>query len=196
MGCVESKEEEELASEHLLSSFPITEPSTSTADMGQPPPQPQYRAVQPLVVSPQFSSQHERLLLELLPFKETAAFREWLSSAYVQGSWNEMQQDYLARNQMAPEPDKDHIVRVAKEAINSRDPKYLVYHPDKTDWTSEDHHVRFIATLILDNKLKGLWSDGDWRSKSTDVTKAAFEVLSFLRAASLKADAGPPGYDE
>lgn len=76
MGCVESKEEEP-ASEHLLSSFPIVEPSSSVSvAMGQPPPQPQFRAVQPLVVGSQFSSQHERLLLELLPFTETTQFRE------------------------------------------------------------------------------------------------------------------------
>lgn len=77
MGCVESKEEEP-TSEHLLSSFPITEDSFSaaTSSMGQPPPQPQFKPLQPLVVGPQFSSQHERLLLELLPFKEAAQFRE------------------------------------------------------------------------------------------------------------------------
>ncbi|KAM7199880.1 hypothetical protein V8F20_005529 [Naviculisporaceae sp. PSN 640] len=196
MGCVESKEEEH-ASEHLLSSFPIVEPSSSApVTMGQPPPQPQYRAVQPLVVSSQFSSQHERLLLELLPFQEATQFREWLSSAYVQGSWNEFQQDFLAQNPMAPEGPKEHVVKLAKDVIKSKDPKYLVYHPEKEGWTPDDHHVRFIATLILDNRLKGLWSDGDWRTESTNITKAAFEVLSFLRAASLKADSGPPGYDE
>lgn len=121
----------------------------------------------------------------------------WLSSTYVQGAWNEIQQDFLAQNPMTPEAAKEQVVKLAKDAINSKDPKYLVYHPEKAEWTSDDHHVRFIATLILDNRLKGLWSDGDWRTKSTDITKAAFEVLSFLRAASLKtADSGPPGYDE
>lgn len=119
-----------------------------------------------------------------------------MNSIYVQGSWNEIQRAFLSDNPTAPEADKERIVKLAKEAINSRDAKYLVYHPDKTDWTADDHHIRFLATLILDNRLKGLWSEGDWRSKSTDITKAAFEVLSYLRAATLRVDAGPPGYDE
>lgn len=95
-----------------------------------------------------------------------------------------------------PEPDKSKLAQLSKDAVNSRNPKYLVYHPDKTGWTSEDHHVRFMATVISDNLLKGLWGESEWKKKSIEIAKAMYEVLSYLRAtvpASL--DANPPVYD-
>lgn len=99
---------------------------------------------------------------------------------------------------MAPEPDKTRVVELAKDAINSKSTKYLVYHPAKADWTLDDQYVRFMVTLIMDNMLKGLWSESEWRKRGSDIAiaKAAYEVLSFLRATSLNADSGPPGYED
>jgi len=90
------------------------------------------------------------------------------------------------------------VAQLTKEAINSKNPKYLVYHPEKADWTLDDHYIRFMTTLVSDNMLKGLWPDSEWRRRGADVdiAKAAYEVLSFLRAAAIKADAGPPGYED
>nr|XP_036583192.1 uncharacterized protein CTRU02_06785 [Colletotrichum truncatum]KAF6792168.1 hypothetical protein CTRU02_06785 [Colletotrichum truncatum] len=110
------------------------------------------------------SSQHERLLLELLPFKEASKFHEWLNSPFT-----------------------------ARDALNSRKPKYLVYHPDKTGWTPEDHYVRFIITLVADNMLQSLWSESEWKKRGLDIAKAAYEVLIFLKA-TLYADPNPPSY--
>ncbi|KAK0645693.1 hypothetical protein B0T16DRAFT_428755 [Cercophora newfieldiana] len=146
--------------------------------------------------SVQLSSQHERLILELLPFKDAEQFHGWLNSIYVRGSWYEFSRDFLARNPLAPEPDKTKIAQQAKDAMNSRNYKYLMYHPDKETWTSDDHHVRFLVTVISDNILKGLWSESDWKKRNIEIARACYEVLSFLRAtAGPELDAKPPQYD-
>ncbi|SPQ25217.1 3b8bad45-5dfc-499e-a157-fa039836b43d [Thermothielavioides terrestris] len=158
--------------------------------MGQPQPAPQ-----PLTGAAQLSAQHERLLLELLPFKDARQFHEWLNSVYVLGSWHEFVRDYLAREPLAVELDKSKTAQKAKDALNSRKPEYLMYHPDKTAWTAEDHHVRFIVTVISDNMLKGLWSESDWKKRSIEIAKAVYEVLAFMRATHSVPDANPPRYE-
>jgi hypothetical protein len=70
-----------------------------------------------------------------------------------------------------------------------------MYHPDKSSWTPEDHHVRFIVTVVSDNLLKGMWSESDWKKKSTEIAKAVYEVLAFLRATSFASDPLPPRYE-
>lgn len=100
------------------------------------------------------SAQHERLILELLPFKDANLFHDWLSSVYVRGSWIEFCRDFLTDNHLSPEPDKDKTAQAAKDAINSRKPQFLLYHPDKTGWNDQDHHVRFIVSVVADNMLK------------------------------------------
>lgn len=96
---------------------------------------------------------------------------------------------------MAPEVDKTKTAQKAKDAINSRNLQYLMYHPDKSAWSAEDHHVRFIVTVVSDNMLKGTWSDGDWKKRSLEIAKAVYEVLAFLRATSFGPDALPPRYE-
>ena len=141
------------------------------------------------------SAQHERLILELLPFKDVSKFKEWLHSGWVQGSWAEFWRDCVVKSQSMPEPDKTRTCEAAKSAINSKSQRFLVYHPDKNGWTGEDHHVRFIITLIQDNILKGTWSESDWKKKGVDMCKAAYEVLCFLKA-SCYSDAHPPVYTQ
>jgi hypothetical protein len=53
-----------------------------------------------------------------------------------------------------------------------------------------------MATVIADNLLKSLWSDGDWKRKSIDISKAVYEVLSFLRASWTAREANPPRYED
>ncbi|KAK1752105.1 hypothetical protein QBC47DRAFT_389690, partial [Echria macrotheca] len=119
----------------------------------------------------------------------------WLNSVYVRGSWYEFQHDFLSHSPLAPEPDKAKIAQLAKDAVNSRSQKYLVYHPDKTGWTSEDHHVRFIVTLVSDNLLKNMWSESEWKKRGVEIAKAGYEVLSFLRATfAAGVDVNPPRY--
>ncbi|KAI0132265.1 hypothetical protein BJ170DRAFT_592236 [Xylariales sp. AK1849] len=142
------------------------------------------------------STQHERLILELLPFKGPSQFQEWLSSGYVRGSWAEFCRDFLSHNPTAPEPDKNKTAQVAKDAINSRTAKFLMYHPDKEDYNDQDHHVRFIVAVVSDNMLKSrLWSDGDWKKRAEEITRAVYEVLSYLRATQAERDQHPPGYE-
>ncbi|KAK4449898.1 hypothetical protein QBC34DRAFT_462576 [Podospora aff. communis PSN243] len=158
-----------------------------------PMPQPQ---ILPQGPSLRLSTQHERLILELLPFKDVVQFHEWLNSIYVRGSWYEFSRDFLSRNPLAPEPDKAKLAQQAKDAINSRNQKYLMYHPEKDNWTSEDHHIRFLVTVISDNLLKGLWSESDWKKRNIDIAKSCYEVLSFLRAtAGPGVSDNPPRYD-
>lgn len=143
------------------------------------------------------AAQHERLILELLPLKDGLQFREWISGPFVRGSWHEFCRDFLARNPNSPEPDKTKTAQAAKDAIKSKTVKYLAYHPEKDGWSPEDHHVRFIVTVISDNLLKGgIWSNDDWRKRDLDVAKACYEVLSFLRATGMGVvEQNPPSYE-
>jgi hypothetical protein len=71
------------------------------------------------------SSQHERLILELLPFKDSKQFREWLNGPLVRGSWDEFCRDCLLRNPAMAEPEKNKTAEAAKSAINSKKVKYM-----------------------------------------------------------------------
>ncbi|KAK7981847.1 hypothetical protein PG996_009532 [Apiospora saccharicola] len=146
-------------------------------------------------VNSTLSTQHARLILELLPFKEQEQFHEWLASEHVRGSWAEFQQDFLSGNTNTPEPDKAKTAEAAKAAIGSRTPKFLLYHPDKEGWNDQDHHVRFIAQVVTDNMLKGsLWSENDFKKRGLEITKAVYEILSYLRASQVGIEQPPPGY--
>ncbi len=164
--------------------------------MGHPPQQPPYslgrgfESLQP-ARTPN---------LELLPFKDARQFHEWLSGPFVRGSWTEYQRDFLSRNPASPEPDKTKTAQAAKDAINGKNPKFLVYHPEKDSWGPEDHTVRFIATVVNDNMIKNLWSESDWKKRGVDITKAVDEVLSFLRATTAREQqflgSNPPRYED
>ena len=112
----------------------------------------------------------------------------------MRGSWHEYCRDFFARNPTSPECDKQKTAQAAKDAISSRNPKYLLYHPEKDGWTPEDHVVRFIVSVVNDNMLKGIWSEGEWRKRSIDIAKAVYEVLSYLRSTDFGSQA-PPGYE-
>ncbi|KAK5998577.1 hypothetical protein PT974_00958 [Cladobotryum mycophilum] len=166
--------------------------------MGPPPTNPMLMSG-----SAHLAAQHERLILELLPFKDSPKFQEWLHGALVRGSWAEFHRDYLATKTPAPgapqpgpetEPDKSKTAQAAKDAINSRSQKFLVYHPDKTGWAPEDHYVRFIVTVVQDNMLRYLWSESDWKKRAVEITKAVYEVLCYLRATYVFAEPSPPSY--
>ncbi|KAM3516667.1 hypothetical protein NHJ13051_009690 [Beauveria bassiana] len=167
-----------------------------------PPPPPRHPAVAAglaeTTMSP-FSQQRERLILELFPFKDAGKFHEWLRGGPVQGSWREFQRDLLARlpaDGDRPDPDKARMAQATKDAINARSQKFLVYHPDKSGWSPEDHHVRFMTTVIMDSLLANLWSDSDWKKKNLDIYKAVYEVLFFLKASHYMNQQAPPSYSD
>jgi hypothetical protein len=104
--------------------------------------------------------------------------------------------DFLSHNPLAPEVDKTKVAQMAKDALNARAAHYMVYHPDKSAWSSEEHHVRFIVAVISDNMLgKGLWSEGDWKKRSLEIAKAVYEVLAFLRATAFSPNVDLPRYE-
>ena len=77
MGCAESREQsgpQGPSSQLLLSTLPHDD-DPELLMMGQPPLAQQQRAPGGPV---KLSSQHERLILELLPFKEPAQFHEYV----------------------------------------------------------------------------------------------------------------------
>jgi len=119
----------------------------------------------------------------------------WLGGVYVRGAWQEFARDFLSQNVFAREADKEKMAQKTKEAVNNRNAKYLIFHPDKDGWTSDDHHIRFMATVISDNLLKGLWSESEWKKKGLDIAKAIYEVLSYLRAIKSPTDPNPPRYE-
>lgn len=141
-------------------------------------------------------AQHERLILELLPFNDSVTFHDWLQSEAVRGSFNEFTRDLLqhSHQQHCPDPSKEQTSKAAKEAIESKAPKFLLYHPDKSGWTVEDHHVRFIVTVVQDNALTKTFSLK--REGTLQVAKAVYEVLCYLKASLVVADHNPPGYSQ
>jgi len=153
------------------------------------------------------ATQHERLILELLPFKDASQFQEWLQSPYVRGSWGEFTRDYLSRTaaqgsprnngsvNLAEEPDKEATAREAKQALDGRSPRFMVFHPDKLGWTAQDHTVRFIATVVSDSMLNKVWTSSDWKKRDVQICKAVYEVLSFLRSTLDEEHQLPPSYN-
>ncbi|KAH6855762.1 hypothetical protein B0I37DRAFT_350906 [Chaetomium sp. MPI-CAGE-AT-0009] len=159
--------------------------------MGQQPPPSANGTVQ-------LASQHERLILELLPFQDIRQFHDWLNGVYVRGSWSEFVRDFHHANPLAPEPDKRETVQKARDAISSRGAQYLMHNPDKEAWSAEDHHVRFLVAVISDNMLDGLWSEKEWKKGSLAICGAVFEVLAFLKATAApgpSAASDPPRYE-
>ncbi|KAK1967140.1 hypothetical protein LY78DRAFT_576958 [Colletotrichum sublineola] len=152
--------------------------------------------------APRVASQHERLLMELLPpFRDTTAFHDWLNGPFVRGSWDEFCADYLSLALLSagspgavPEPDKTRTAQAAREALDARRPKFLVYHPNKMGWEAEDHYVRFIVMLVTDNGLRNIWYESEWKRKGLDIAKAAYEVLIFLKTTMVYPDPNPPCY--
>ncbi|KAH7035460.1 uncharacterized protein B0I36DRAFT_360817 [Microdochium trichocladiopsis] len=190
MGCAESREVDSASMKSFSSSrHPEASPLMPGHGFSESSSSPQGATTR-------FVAQHERLVLELLPFKDAAKFSDWLQSVYVVGAWREFCRDFLADNPHSVEPDKTRTAQLARDAIKSNDPKYLLYHPDKTEWTDMDHHVRFIVVVIQDNLLKKLWSKDDTRSSNLDVPKAVYEVLVFLRATLLNPASSPPRYED
>lgn len=170
-----------------------TQPSTAPINMGSAPMTPNQAGA-----ASHFSTQHERLILELLPFKDSAKFHEWIHGDMVRGSWAEFHRDFLTKVPLDHiEPDKNKTADAVKNAISNRSTKFLAYHPDKRNWTRDDHHIRFIVTVIQDNMLTGLWSESEWKKKRNDeIAKAVYEVLFFLKASYYAADQQPPGYTQ
>jgi hypothetical protein len=71
------------------------------------------------------ATQHERLILELLPLRDAQHFRQWICGPFVRGSWDEFCRDFLIRFPGAPEPDKAKTTEAARNALNSKSTKYL-----------------------------------------------------------------------
>jgi hypothetical protein len=142
------------------------------------------------------ATQHERLILELLPFKDAAQFQEWLASGYVRGSWAEFSRDFLALgdNVHLPEPDKEATCKEANKAVNDKSNRFMVFHPDKTGWGAQEHAVRFIVTVASDSLLNKVWSWGEWKKKDLHICRAMYEVLSFLRSTVNEEHQMPPIY--
>ncbi|KAK0701799.1 hypothetical protein B0T26DRAFT_659576 [Lasiosphaeria miniovina] len=134
-------------------------------------------------------TQHQRLVLEQLPFKTLRSFHDWLDSVYVRGSWEEFLTDFLVHNPMAPEPDKARVASLAIAAVSSRNPRYTLYHPKKKSWAVEDHHIRFIVTVIMDNRR--LWDDAMLAEQGEPIARAVYEVLSYYRASVPRRCASP-----
>ncbi|KAH8836719.1 hypothetical protein MCOR27_001437 [Pyricularia oryzae] len=129
---------------------------------------------------PRMARQHERLVMELLPFGTVEQFHLWLESAPVLGSWLEFRAN--CRHVDLDEVDKTRAAQMTRDALNSKSARYLVYHPDKEGWTVEDHIVRFMATIMKDALLQGVWDEGELENKTLDIAKAVYEVLCFFKA--------------
>ncbi|GAO15635.1 hypothetical protein UVI_02050660 [Ustilaginoidea virens] len=109
-------------------------------------------------------------------------FKEWLRYI-LQGSWMEFRRDCLAKaGGVVADPDKRSTAEKAMDCVDNVGPDFGLYHPDKKNWTVQDHHVRFIMTVVLDGLLSNLWSSKDWDARGLEISKAVYEVLCFLKA--------------
>ncbi|KAL8285669.1 hypothetical protein RB597_002639 [Gaeumannomyces tritici] len=213
-------------SEFLLPSGEHEDGRGATMGQSEPPSRPGEGTAAAAHHSPQtqqmlslLARQHERLILELFTFKDGAQFQAWLRSPQVRGSWLEFRRDSAAAaatRSSVPLPhhpagsgssgggggggneemDKAKAAQQAKDAVQKKSPRYLLHYPDKRDWTADDHTVRFIAVVIYDNLLTGMWSSGDWSCRALDIAKSVYEVLVFLRSTDPMAvdEASPPDY--
>ncbi|KAG5932303.1 hypothetical protein E4U60_005327, partial [Claviceps pazoutovae] len=110
--------------------------------------------------------------------------KEWLKVDCMQGAWAEFMRDCATKspNESVVDPGKGTITEAARSAIDLLgNTKYLVYHPDKTAWTVNDHHVRFIVIVVQVNLLRRLWSQGDWSQKKLEICRAVYELLCYLK---------------
>ncbi|KAG5946794.1 hypothetical protein E4U59_002986, partial [Claviceps monticola] len=88
----------------------------------------------------------------------------------------------MSPNESVADPDKGTITKAAGSAIDlSGNTKYLVYHPEKTAWTVNDHHVRFIVIVVQYNLLLGLWSQRGWTHNKLRICRAVYELLCYLK---------------
>lgn len=83
MGCAESRQES--SSQPLLSNFTQVD-GADAESVPMPPRMGQPAQQQPLAGAVQLCSQHERLILELLPFKEVRQFHEYVTCQLPQVS--------------------------------------------------------------------------------------------------------------
>ncbi|KAG6079452.1 hypothetical protein E4U15_003739 [Claviceps sp. LM218 group G6] len=137
--------------------------------------------------------QNERLVSELFPFKDVDKLKEWLKVDCMQGAWAEFMRDCVTKslNESVTDPNKGKIqvTAAARSAIDLLgNTKYLVYHPDKTAWTVDDHHVRFIVVVVRDNLLRALWGEWQWPQKKLEICKAVYELLCYLKTACLNVE--------
>ncbi|MBE3042338.1 hypothetical protein IMZ48_07105 [Candidatus Bathyarchaeota archaeon] len=129
-----------------------------------------------------FSAQHSRLLLHLLPFlKDSAQFVAWVGRAPVSAAWHEF---VAALPDPNPDPSLDVVtpkVQVALMGTKLPATRFRMLHPDKRDWSAEDHHVRFIVAVISDCLSEELWERKDWSSNPREIVRAVYEVLVYLK---------------
>jgi hypothetical protein len=166
------------------SSHGITESAASSPPSATTPPTLQTPSHPAMNANPAFSAQLQRLLIEMLPFRDAQQFHEWLAGPYVSGAWDEFRKEYLNGTGPEPpeEPDKAATCQVVRTVLHSSDPKYRLMRPDKTGWTAQDHTVRFMVSVVWDNFFSGLWSVRDYRVRPDHYVNVVYEVLGFLRA--------------
>ena len=57
-------------------------------------------------------------------------------------------------------------------------------HPDKRDWSAEDHHARFVVAVVKDSLLEEIWTDDERNNARENIIQGIFEVLIYLKATS------------
>lgn len=129
-------------------------------------------------------SQHLRLLLDHLPFiNDGVQFDSWLRRAPVSVAWAEFT---AAIPRPSPNPDFSTVSPKARAALSvgASPPaaSFRMLHPDKSNWSAEDHHVRFIVGVINDSVLEKPNERKGWVEKPHGMVRAVYEVLVYLKA--------------
>ena len=131
------------------------------------------------------NAQHLRLLIKLIPsIKNAVQFDTWIRRAPVLTAWSEFK---TALPGPQPDPDFGVILRKVFEALNSKTlphARICLMHPDKRDWSAEDHHARFVVAVVKDSLLEEIWTDDEWNNARENIIQGIFEVLIYLKATS------------
>ncbi|KAG6079455.1 hypothetical protein E4U15_003743 [Claviceps sp. LM218 group G6] len=130
------------------------------------------------------SEQHEQLFAEASPSgdpdksKDSTDIDDCIN---ITNSLEEFRRDCVIKSprMSMSEPDKDRVAEAARNAINSCDSPYLVFHPNKTGWKVHDHYVRFVVTVIRDRMLRGLWLRA-WLQNGLELCNIVYEMLGNL----------------
>lgn len=128
-------------------------------------------------------AQHLRLLIYLLPsIRTTSEFEAWLQRPPVLSAWEEFT---AALPGLQPDPDLGVVTRISRAALDEDTlphARFRMLHPDKSNWSALDHHVRFIIAVISDSLLEKHWDRMEWEKHPVRVVQAVYEVLVYMKA--------------
>ena len=74
------------------------------------------------------------------------------------------------------------LIQAAMAGLDRKSEKYLKHHVDKSNWTMDDHDIRFIVRLVYEGRCSGRWWENlPDKSLTGDLCTTAYRLLCWLR---------------